>query len=289
MARYGFRHTTFHPTESLKRSARVSETELPLEDDVSTVPQTLPASSELDHLVHDPDRNEATITDLNTDISLGHHLASAQEHDHNHNQRQEHLTLLKSLNEQTTSLLTSYCQLDSQNEANRRKGEDNMSLLEQALVMGQIALVLASSVYPGTCASATSKTQKKPHGEIRVVNGQAQVVLALTNIATALVKHCDRTGDKRDFNEAGGLYGRGVDVVGIEKGVREVKVEREYMDIVGEEKGKRQGQGVKQREWKLDGYRNEGEDGEEEGYGPDMVLMLLDRLRELLAERGFAV
>lgn len=285
MAEYTLYHAPFHPTESLKKSVLVSETELPLQDDVSTIPRTVHVSSGLDRFDPDPEQNEG----LNADMRLGYHPVSAKGQDQTQHQEQEQLTLLTSLNEQTITLLQAHSlsPLTSENE--------DVGTLEQVLVLGQIALILASSLYHGACAASASQAQSKPQEEGCSPGAGTQVVLALTNMGMALVKDFDRTGDEKDLEKAGVLYKRAVGTgigVSIGEDIGEVNVEREQMGGISKMNGERETRRVKRREWKLAGCRYEGEgdgeDGCEDRYGHDEVLGFLDRLRKLLAERGFA-
>lgn len=212
------------------RSIMVSEVEVPPDvPDKSSIPRSL-LSPTLKLAF-----NRRSVSSPTEDDAL----EPKQDHDQRQDQMQEQLILLASINEQTTSLLQTLSQFQSQSQSQRQyqpKSEDRENeVFEQALILGQIVLVLASSLS-------------------HTVEGQAQVLVALANMGMTLVKQSDRTGNKRDLEEAGGLFERAV--------------------VVG--KG-----GNAKKERKLG--KHEDVDGSGE------VLVRLEKLGGLLGERGFVV
>lgn len=251
--------------ESLKknRSIVISEVELTLDvPDKSSIPRSLPSP----------------MLDLDSERGLFscplQNGAVEPVQDHNQDQGQEHLILLTSINEQTTSLLQPFSLPQSQSQflsPSPSKNEDEVNeMLEQALILGQIALVLASSLCSG--ASFRSQAQAPAKGQNHTVGAQTQVLVALANMGTTLLKQFHRTGDTRDLEEAGGLHWRAV-ALGIGR----------ESNGSGKEKRCEDGQREKQRVSEWDRQEYEGEDGN----GRSEALVRLEQLRKLLGERGF--
>lgn len=297
MPTYSLYHNPFHkttPTESLKRSAIVSEIELPLEDDISAIPRTLSVSSELDKLAPTPGPIETTIRNFdnnnNNIISPDYHLAPVQDNDdrgQDQDQRQEQPTLLTSFNEQTTSLLHAYSQSQAQAQAQAQSEDgDTDGMLEQALVLGHISLVLACSLYPGASSMSQTLVEAQTTRESHTLGAQARVVAALTNMGMALVRQFDRTEDRRNLEEAGGLYAMAVTLdvgkelkrIGKEERVGNGQRERRKVSGWDRQEGRRDGEGGNKHG---DGNAGQHEDGRSE------VLVRLEKLGELLGERGF--
>ncbi|EGO57054.1 hypothetical protein NEUTE1DRAFT_139103 [Neurospora tetrasperma FGSC 2508] len=205
----------------LKESSVVSETEIHLKDNAAAIPRTL-FPSEAETLSYEQQHKVVLqVTKRGSlELSIDHHAAQKdqlepiqnQNQDQNQDRDQDHLTLLTSLNKQTTSLLQIYSQSQSKSE----EGGDT-NVLEQAVVLGQVALVLASSLIAVSATSGDDRVvcrldlHSKARVEIKVevqTQVQREVVVALANMGVALVKQFDRTGDRRDLEEAGWIHAR---------------------------------------------------------------------------------
>ncbi|KAL0470199.1 hypothetical protein QR685DRAFT_587110, partial [Neurospora intermedia] len=242
---YALYHAVLLSTaEYLKRLFVVSEFEIHLEDNVAAIPRTLPSKAET---LSYEQQHEAVLTKHGSlKLSIDHHAAQKDQLEHiqdqDWEQEQDHLTLLASLNKQTTSLLQTY----SQSQANR-KDEGDTDVLEQALVLGRIALVLASLLIAVSTAPGNSIVEcrlaahSKARAEVKVqeqTQVQREAAVALANMGVALVEQFDRTRDRRDLEEArrGGGGGGGGGVYARERGCgreREVRVERGEIEGVG--------------------------------------------------------
>lgn len=272
----------------------VTEVGLLLGDDAAAIPRTLPSESEADAFSHEQGHHKAVLTEA--EWKLDGHSSHHHEKQKDQDQGKDHLTLLTSLNEQTTSLLAilaSYSHLELQNPQNGSDGEDETSVLEQALVLGQIAPVLVSSLLDSSlptpptapetsAASAASdfgvdcslavqpqtRAQAQPQAQAQT-QAQAQVMVALANMGVALVKHLDRTGDGMELEEARGVYQRGIEMgMGMGRRWNESEMMERTVDF-GQKRGEGMGGGV-----------GDG-DGTDDG-----VLGMLERLGALLDERG---
>ncbi|KHE79614.1 hypothetical protein GE21DRAFT_1343294 [Neurospora crassa] len=167
-------------------------------------------------------RREGVVPGAEAEVNSSHYAAQTdqlepvqhqhQDQDQDPKQDQDHLTLLTSLNKQTTSLLQTYSQSQSKSE----NGGD-FNLLERALVLGQVALVLASSLIAVSAASGDDRVvcrlaaYFKARAEVDVeaqAQAQREVAVALPNMGVALVKQFDRTGDRRDLKETRWTHAR---------------------------------------------------------------------------------
>ncbi|KAK3490258.1 uncharacterized protein B0T23DRAFT_443197 [Neurospora hispaniola] len=223
-------YSLYHATppsraDYLKESSVVSETEIHLKDNAAAIPRTL-FPSEAETLSYEQQHKVVLqVTKRGSiELSIDHHVVEKdqlepiqnQNQDQNQDQYQEqdqdHLTLLTSLNEQTTSLLQIYSQSQSKSE---NGGDTNV--LDQALVLGQVALVLASSLIAVSATSGDDRVvcrlapHSKARAEVKVevqTQVQREVVVALANMGLARVKQFERTGDRRDLKKAGGIHAR---------------------------------------------------------------------------------